>query len=140
VQLRRSPLPPQPSPSAPPLVMRARRPRLVDCRPRWVERGGIVRWITFDCPEGHVGCLQTIPFTPALDGSAFAPGHAVWQRVNESFETLTLSPSIRRNPRHASREEAIAAGCLPEYVDDSLLCAMHVNLTNGIFEFAGDSR
>lgn len=121
--------------------MGARRHRLVDCRPRWTARAdGIISWITFECPEGHAGCLHTIPFTPALDGSTFAPEHAVWERVGESFEMLTLSPSIRRIPRHASREAAIAAGCIPEYIDDSLLCAMHVNLTSGAFDFAGDSR
>jgi hypothetical protein len=134
-------LPPQPSPPASSLDL-VRRSRLVDCRPRWVERGhGVIHWITFDCPEDHAGCFHTIPFTPALDGSPFAPSnHPVWQRVGDAFETLTLSPSIQRVPCYASREEAIADGCIPEYVTASMLCAMHVNLVSGNFEFAGDSR
>lgn len=75
------------------------------------------------------------------DGTAHATEHGRgWQRVGDTFENLTLSPSIKRNPRHASREAAIAAGCLPEYVDDSLLCALHIFIRDGRIEFCGDSR
>lgn len=48
-----------------------------------------------------------------------------WERAGDTFETLTLSPSIARRPRHASREAAIAAGCIPEHVTESMLCAFH---------------
>lgn len=118
-----------------------RKTRLVDCNPKWVENyfgAGRVDAIVFDCPEGHVGCKHVIPFTPALDGTVHAmEAGRGWQRSGDTFETLTLSPSIKRNPRHASREAAIAAGCIPEYVDDSLLCALHIFIQNGQIQFCG---
>lgn len=123
--------------------MSARKHRLVDCNPRWGERDGVRRYVTFECPEGHVDCRHSIPFTPALDGSPQSSPQqngAQWQRDGETFETLTLSPSIRREPAYANREAAIAAGCLPEHVDDSLLCALHIFIKNGAIEFCGDSK
>lgn len=130
----------------------ARRTRLVDCNPRWVTgryagqtAGGddVPSGIRFDCPEGHEGCSHVIPFSPAFDGSP-TPGWqqngAIWQRTGDIFETLTLSPSIRRNPTYASREAAIAAGALEEYLTPSMFCALHVDITNGQIEFCGDSR
>jgi hypothetical protein len=107
---------------------------LIDCNPRWTEDR---RRLRFDCPEGHDACWHTIPFTPDLDG---APQQALWERVGDTFETLTLTPSLRRMPEFASREVAIAEGCIPEYVTEALLCAMHVNIVEGQFVFAGDSR
>lgn len=84
-----------------------------------------------------------IPFSPAFDGSP-TPGWqqngAIWQRTGDTFETLTLSPSIRRNPTYTSREVAIAAGCLPQYLNDSHFCACHIFIRNGQIEFCGDSR
>ena len=118
-----------------------RKQRLVDCRPRWVDDNrGVTCYLHFDCPENHEGCEHTIPFVPALDGSIPTFPHAHWERTGEDFETLTLTPSIKRRPVHANREEAIAAGCLPEYVEDWMYCAMHVNLVDGTFHFSGDSR
>lgn len=124
--------------------MRARKHRLVDCNPSWATNyhgSDAVDAIIFDCPEGHLDCKHIIPFTPAFDGSTpkMEAGRG-WQREGTTFETLTLSPSIARRPRHASREAAIAAGCLPEYIDDSLLCALHIFIKNGAIEFCGDSR
>ena len=123
--------------------MSERKHWLVDLNPQWVENfygGGKVDAIRFDCPEGHSECVHVIPFTPSLDGSANARDGAQWQRSGETFEALTLTPSIKRNPRHASREAAIAAGCIPEYITDSLLCAFHGFITNGAITFCGDSR
>lgn len=122
--------------------MSDRKTKLIDCNPRWgTDAGENDCWVTFDCPEGHEGCHHTIPFTPALDGQPMArDGYAQWQRTGDTFETLTLSPSIKRNPRHASREAAIAAGCIPEYVTESMLCAFHGYVTNGEITFCGDSR
>lgn len=129
--------------------MTERRTRLVVCNPRWrcwSGRDGIdpVDAVQFDCPEGHEGCVHIIPFSPALDGSAQTGTR--WQRKGDTFETLVLSPSIRRSPRYASREEAMAAGCVPEYVTESLLCAFHGfvggsggQMPGGI-EFCRDSR
>jgi hypothetical protein len=59
------------------------------------ERHGL--GVTFDCP---CGCEHpiAIPFVNPLDGG---PKHGDdprrgWQRTGDSFETLTLSPSILR--------------------------------------------
>jgi hypothetical protein len=126
-----------------------RRTRLVDCKPRWIsgrytgQPGDVVRGIHFDCPDGHADCSHAIPFTPALDGTASAgwqTNGAIWQRTGETFDTLTLSPSIRRVPTYASREAAIADGCIAEYVTDSHLCAFHGFVQNGEITFCGDSR
>jgi len=120
-----------------------RRTRFVDCRPRWGLHFGESsdRHVTFECPEGHDGCHHTIPLTPARGGEAWKPEvGAIWDRVGDDFATMTISPSIRRNARYESREKAIEAGCIPEYVNDELLCAMHVNIVGGEIQFAGDSR
>jgi hypothetical protein len=79
-----------------------------------------------------------IPFAPALDGSMRSDTR--WQRVGDTFEVLTLTPSIKRRPTYANREAAVAAGALEQYLQPSMFCAMHVNITNGCIEFHGDSR
>jgi Family of unknown function (DUF6527) len=124
-----------------------RKAQLIDCNPRWVNwtgrEGDPVDAIHFDCPEGHVGCGITIPFTPALDGSSQPVKQrngAQWERTGDTFETLTLSPSIRTIQRYASREAAIAAGCIPEYVTESMMCALHIFIQGGRIEFCGDSK
>ncbi len=135
--------------------MSVRRTRLVDCNPRWItgrytgQSGDVVRGVHFDCPEGHEGCSHTIPFTPALDGTATAGWQrngAIWQRTGDTFETLTLSPSIRREPTYASMAAAIADGALPQHLNDSHFCAFHgfvggsSGQSPGLIEFCGDSR
>ena len=107
-----------------------RRTRLVDCNPRWGTAYGeaTTRYLTFDCPEGHPNCWHTIPFNPGLDGSVTGMQGAVWTRTGDDFATLTLSPSIAR---HVTKNAKTG-----EIIDP---CHMHVNLTNGVFEFAGDS-
>ena len=123
-----------------------RKTKLVDCNPSWVEyysAAGQTDAIMFECPEGHEDhedCKHVIPFTPALDGSPTERYGAQWQRTGDTFETLSLTPSIARRPRHASREAAIAAGCIAEYVTESMLCAFHGFITNGEITFCGDSR
>jgi hypothetical protein len=123
--------------------------KIVDCNPRWIsgrytgQAGDVERGVHFDCPEGHEGCSHAIPFTPALDGipsDSWQQNGAIWQRTGHTFETLTLSPSIRRTPTYASREAAIAAGALPEYLNDSHFCALHIFIRDGAIEFCGDSR
>jgi hypothetical protein len=130
-------------------VTAARRTRLVDCNPRWVtgryagQPDDVPCGIHFDCPEAHEGCSHAIPFAPRLDGSpatSWYTSGAIWQRSGDTFETLTLSPSIRRNPTYASREAAIAAGALPELLEDSHFCAFHGFIRDGQIEFCGDSR
>lgn len=124
-----------------------RRMTLTECNARFAHGTGSGRdqtcYVTFDCPEGHEDCRHVIPFTPSLEGQPLAsPQHngAIWQRTGDTIETLTLSPSIRRIPRYASREAAIAAGCIAEHVTDSLLCALHIFIRDGRIEFCGDSR
>jgi hypothetical protein len=120
--------------------MSDRRHRLVDCNPRWVDYDeGLTCGVRFDCPEGHQGCLHVIPLTPALDGAEFQITR-VWQRIGDTFETLTLSPSIRRNPVYASREVAIAAGALEGRLTPTMFCALHIFIRDGQIEFCGDSR
>jgi hypothetical protein len=120
-----------------------RKTRLVDCNPKWGVRDGLQRYIRFDCPEGHKDCFHVVPFTPALDGTVVTSPQqngAIWERWGNTFETLTLTPSIRRIPAYPSREAALAAGCIPEYVDDSFLCAFHAEIQNGQIAFVADSR
>lgn len=94
--------------------------RLVDLRPRWLRRGGAVDGgvygVQFDCPCGTppVPCACGEPTCPSRDapGCAFsvlhvffenpldggpcvaAPGVTRWRREGETFETLSLSPSL----------------------------------------------
>lgn len=67
--------------------------RLADGSPAPVRTGVAV---DFDCP---CGCDSrcTVPFRTALDGKVYVPEG--WERTGETFETLTLKPSILRNPR-----------------------------------------
>lgn len=126
--------------------MSERRHRLIDCNPRWVHAhgetdDGLTHYVSFDCPEGHDGCSITVPFTPRLNGSAFdGAGGATWQRTGDTFETLSLSPSIAKRPRYATREVAIAAGCISEHVTEALLCACHIFITDGKIIFCSESH
>lgn len=124
-----------------------RKHRLADCNPKWVETSdGVTCAVRFDCPEGHVDCVHVIPFTPRLDGSAldaakwYGRSGAIWQRTGDTFEALTLSPSIRRVQHYASREAALADGVKPEHFEESLTCALHIFVKDGAIEFCGDSR
>lgn len=123
--------------------MSARKHRLVDCNPNFVEHNGVRCGVRFDCPEGHSDCRHVIPFTPALDGSVVPSWYssgATWQRTGDTFETLTLAPSIRRPQEYASKEAALAAGVLEEYFTESLTCALHIFIKDGAIEFCGDSK
>ena len=93
--------------------------KLADLNPRWIGAGGegIFRrnaagelepaprregvGIMFDCPCGlDRGCegWVYVAFSNPRDGGApiASPGQPTWARTGESFETLTLSPSILR--------------------------------------------
>lgn len=86
--------------------------KLIDLHPHWIGAGGegisdqdghpvpkrVGVGVVFDCP---CGCESPcyVPFTNPLDGGpAHNDGHATWQRTGETFETLTLTPSILRMP------------------------------------------
>lgn len=53
--------------------------------------------LTFNCP---CGCdrLMYVAFTNPMDGGQphINPGEPTWQREGDTFDTLTLSPSILR--------------------------------------------
>lgn len=103
--------------------------RLVDADPVWVdgsvsdgERHGT--GIIFNCPI-HDECFANVQFSNPLDGS---PSHdnngrcePTWHRTGETFETLTLSPSIRR-------------------LGGPDGCEWHGFIRGGRFETCGDAR
>lgn len=85
--------------------------KLVELNPRWIGAGGdgvFTRGpngelvpaeercgvgLTFDCPCG-CGTRAAAEFTVALDGKQWrADG---WERTGDTFETLTLRPSLQR--------------------------------------------
>jgi len=98
--------------------------RLVDAHPK-LEHGGT--WLSFDCPihlndateemspeeRVHHWCRVAIP----LRGGHEKP----WDHTGDSFETITVSPSIARRGG--------AGGC-----------EWHGFIRNGRFEHCGDSR
>lgn len=124
----------------------ARKTRLVDCDPKWVESRGVTCAVMFACPEGHDDCKHVIPFREAIDGSDGATawhgavGGVTWGRSGDTFETLTLSPSIARRQRYPSKEAALADGVLEEYFSESLTCALHIFIVNCEIQFCGDSK
>ncbi len=93
---------------------------LVDADPHWVdygERRGVL--LQFECPI-HDGCHLGVPVDPALDGGPPPEGRG-WKRTGDTFETLTLSPSIR-----------ILGGANG--------CRWHGFIRGGRFETCGDAR
>lgn len=124
-----------------------RKTTLADCNPQFITYDGkedhAPDALFFDCPEGHEDCRYHVPFTPALDGMPSLTQQsngAHWTRTGDSFETLTLSPSIRGVPKYASREEAIADGRVAEHVHPRMWCALHIFIADGKIQFCGDSK
>lgn len=86
--------------------------KLAELNPRWTGYGSdqnpnnhIINGITFDCPHCRVQRLGVL-FTPAIDkGGWIAKGVVIyhgaleWNRTGDTFDTLTLSPSIDANSR-----------------------------------------
>jgi len=84
--------------------------RLVDLHPRFINSGGdgifdknmnpaplrVGVGVMFDCPCGKCGFPLFIPFDIALDGKSYPYKEKGWHRVGDTFETLTLTPSILR--------------------------------------------
>lgn len=94
---------------------RALNPHLAD-KP---DRKGL--GLMFMCPI-HEDCWVGIPFKNAIDGGGpHEPERASWQRTGETFDVLTLSPSIR-----------VLGGA------DG--CEWHGFIRNGRFETCGDAR
>lgn len=72
--------------------------RLVDLEPQWVDRPWDNRWkigISFKCSHCEERCL--IYFRNPLDGgqSKGPEGHPRWERQGDSFENLSLVPSVK---------------------------------------------
>lgn len=127
--------------------MNSRKHRLVDLNPKFISYSGKADEspdsLYFDCPEGHEDCHYHVPFSPALDGSprpVLQANGAQWQRSGDTFETLSLAPSIRGIPTYASREAAIADGRTAEHVHPRMWCALHIFIRDGVIEFCGDSK
>lgn len=55
--------------------------------------------VMLDCPCGAVDSPLYVPFANPLDGGP-QYGPQGWQRTGESFDTLTLTPSILRTFSH----------------------------------------
>ena len=87
--------------------------KLTGLNPRWVRSGGEgvtdmagnpvpLRErvaLSFDCPCGNSDCLRAcIGFTNPPDGKGpcKSRGENTWEMLGDSFENLTLSPSIQR--------------------------------------------
>lgn len=85
--------------------------RLAELNPHWVAGGGdgVTRngqpvprregvGVMFDCPCGKCGMPCYIPFRNPLDGGpAYDNDRNAWERTGDTFETLTLKPSVLRN-------------------------------------------
>lgn len=87
--------------------------RLVDLNPQFLGAGGegVTRadgspaperdgvGVEFDCPCGdHAEDHRCyVPFANPIDGGEQLESKG-WQRTGDTFETLTLTPSILRNP------------------------------------------
>lgn len=91
--------------------------RLVDIGPRWInygDRKGV--GISFECMARHCGGRIRVLFANPLDGGQAWPddeqhggGPYRWHRSGETFETLSMTPSV-----------------------DADVCG-HMTLTNGVF-------
>lgn len=100
---------------------------LVDAEPVWVdgsageERKGT--GIIFNCPIHDEYCFTGVQFANPIDGGPphDADGTPRWHRTGDTFETLTLSPSIRR-------------------LGGADGCEWHGFIRDGRFETCGDSR
>lgn len=89
--------------------------KLVDSDPSWIGTAAGRRGvgITFECPlHPGGGCYQGVFFANPLDGGpplpdadAGKPGvpeRKYWQRTGDTFETLTLTPSINAFDTHTA--------------------------------------
>ncbi len=89
--------------------------RLADLNPQWMDAGGegVTKADGSPAPKRHgVGVLLTcpcgacgedkllyVPFENPLDGGpSLSPERPLWTRSGDTFEALTLTPSILRNP------------------------------------------
>ena len=83
--------------------------KLTELNPGWVGAGGegisdkdgnpvprrVGVGVAFDCPCG-CDSRAYIPFANPLDGGTGVGRAPHWDRIGDTFETLTLKPSIQR--------------------------------------------
>ena len=58
------------------------------------ERKGVA--LAFDCPCGTCGKEVILMLKNPMDGKPYETPHPQWTRTGETFETITLRPSILR--------------------------------------------
>ena len=82
--------------------------KLIDLNPRWVaigDGGEMIIGISFNSPQTgkRLACLFANPIDPkgwipkignCMDNPAFMPESKRWNRSGETFDDLTLSPSL----------------------------------------------
>lgn len=85
--------------------------KLTELNPRWTGTGTIITGVTFDCPHCQVQRLGVL-FKNAIDpgkwldrGVTRHHAEQEWDRDGETFDSLTLRPSI-----DASKNEVIFDG------------------------------
>lgn len=74
---------------------------LTEFDPRWAEQDGRIVGLTFACPRCAAAgrdpdaCRVAVAFEPGLDGGPGGTfGGKAWQRTGDTFDTITLTPSI----------------------------------------------
>lgn len=78
--------------------------KLVDLNPHWAVVEGARVGVTFDCP-GRCCASATfreriyVPFRNPIGGGDSIPGDPRWNRTGDTFETLTLTPSVDASNR-----------------------------------------
>jgi hypothetical protein len=82
--------------------------KLADLQPAWVTKTGRVIGVRFTCPCCH-GCQVGVLFANPPDGGAPHPNDPQcvgnndgerWDREGDTFDDLTLRPSIDGSPSH----------------------------------------
>ena len=70
--------------------------KLTELDPRWQTWHGRSERIevSFDCPVHGKAHRVRVPFANPLDGGEPVKRNHLWQRTGDTFETLTLTPSV----------------------------------------------
>lgn len=89
--------------------------KLIDLKPQFYDHGGNGSTdkdgnplpertgigIMFECACGKDDCWNAVPFLNPIDGGPpLESNRPNWKRTGESFDTLTLSPSILRSTKN----------------------------------------
>jgi hypothetical protein len=89
--------------------------KLIDLNPKWDQNiplaDGIFTGLIYKCPVTRR--MHTVDFFPIIDPYGVSKellerikvgriGRLVWQRIGDTFETITLTPSISRSCCHVT--------------------------------------